>query len=443
MSTLSQDPRSDHPSLTPRDKRRLFEQHLSTLHRKRVSAIENLFSENAPALDTPFHDVLPKINDSPHVARLFGDDFNALEDLYSSWQSRRAAQAKDEFYQLLKESPILEHWGRLKKMEKREDVKLIGEEGTRNDESDDEETGVRDMADQVDIKAVHATLKVSDTCLTFFDSELTRVESAERQAILDLESRAREARRVDRRLRREQAHGTKDDGPPTRLIVEALIGIRSFVVFETQTRRPSAARSREVRAPQFSGHVLRLQSTLLRVGRKARTKVSEVSPPIPQFIAFRGKAPKLPREQDGSANLSHPSFLAHCAISLSGLALLGLAYSPSYRLRSTSRPEGRDLCPISCSHRFLDLPASCVTPCPLFAVLAALEREQHGQECRRNHLRPDPRRSRGQPVSLARALPLLVLHPAVLALCQGPTESHRSATRLVSSSTLFLWVVRR
>ena len=75
-------------------------------------------------------------------------------------------QAKEEFYQLLRESPILEHWGRLRKMEKRDDVKLIGEEGTRNDESDDEETGVREMADQIDLKAVHATLKVSSHLLS-------------------------------------------------------------------------------------------------------------------------------------------------------------------------------------------------------------------------------------------------------------------------------------
>ncbi|GAA5965583.1 hypothetical protein JCM3765_004742 [Sporobolomyces pararoseus] len=156
---LSQDPRFDHPSLTPRDKRRLFDQHLSTLHRKRVTAVESLFSEHSPALDTPFHDVLPKISDSPHVTRLFGTNFNSLEDLYNSYQSRRSIQAREEFYQLLKESPILEHWGRLKKLEKREEVKLIGEEGTRNDESDDEETGVREMAEQVDLKAVHATLK--------------------------------------------------------------------------------------------------------------------------------------------------------------------------------------------------------------------------------------------------------------------------------------------
>ncbi|GAA5942045.1 uncharacterized protein JCM15063_004280 [Sporobolomyces koalae] len=158
--SLSQDPRFDHPSLTPRDKRVLFDSHLSALHRKRVSAVEALFAEHAPALDTPFHDVLPQISDSPHVTRLFGDrNFDRVEDLFSSWQSRRKVEAKEDFYRLLKESPILEHWGRLKKMEKRDEVKLIGEEGTRNDESDDEETGAREMADQVDLKAVHATLK--------------------------------------------------------------------------------------------------------------------------------------------------------------------------------------------------------------------------------------------------------------------------------------------
>ncbi|GAA5880153.1 hypothetical protein JCM16303_001231 [Sporobolomyces ruberrimus] len=157
--SLSQDPRFDHPSLTPRDKRRMFDLHLSDLHRKRVSAIETLFLEHSPALDTPFHDVLPQISSSPHVTRLVGDNFNTLEDLYASWQSRRAVKAKEEFYELLKESPILEHWGRLQKMDKREDVKLIGEEGARNDESEDEETGAREMADQVDLKAVHATLK--------------------------------------------------------------------------------------------------------------------------------------------------------------------------------------------------------------------------------------------------------------------------------------------
>lgn len=166
-SSLSQDPRFDHPSLTSRDKRQLFDSHISSLHRKRVASVESLFLEYSPALDTPFHDVLPQISTSPHVTRLFGDNFNKLEDLYHSWQSRRAVQAKEEFYQLLRESPILEHWGRLRKMEKRDDVKLIGEEGTRNDESDDEETGVREMADQIDLKAVHATLKNDKRYLMF------------------------------------------------------------------------------------------------------------------------------------------------------------------------------------------------------------------------------------------------------------------------------------
>ncbi|GAA6017121.1 hypothetical protein JCM11491_003267 [Sporobolomyces phaffii] len=158
-SSLSQDPRFDHPALSPRDKQRLFDLHLSTLHRKRVDAIETLFAQHSSNLDTPFDDVLPLISASPHVTRVFGDDASALGSLYESWQSRRAVQAKEDFYQLLRESPILEHWGRLQKMEKREDVKLIGEEGTRNDESEDDETGAREMAEQVDLKAVHATLK--------------------------------------------------------------------------------------------------------------------------------------------------------------------------------------------------------------------------------------------------------------------------------------------
>ncbi|GAA6063682.1 hypothetical protein JCM10212_003349 [Sporobolomyces blumeae] len=159
VATLSRDPRFDHPALSPRDKRHLFDSHLSSLHKKRVNAIETLFAEHAPRLDTPFHDVLPEISTSPQVTRLVGNDYDALEQLYESWTTRRAVRAKDEFYELLKESPILEHWGRLRKMEKREQVKLIGEEGTRNDESDDDEPDQRDMADQVDLKAVHATLK--------------------------------------------------------------------------------------------------------------------------------------------------------------------------------------------------------------------------------------------------------------------------------------------
>lgn len=60
---------------------------------------------------------------------------------------------------MLKENSILEHWGRLKKMEKREDVKMIGEEGVRED-SEDEEPDVKAMAEQVDLRAIHAVLKV-------------------------------------------------------------------------------------------------------------------------------------------------------------------------------------------------------------------------------------------------------------------------------------------
>ncbi|GAA5873908.1 hypothetical protein JCM1840_000224 [Sporobolomyces johnsonii] len=169
--TLSRDPRFDAPSLTPLDKRRLFDAHQSTLYRKRLAAVESLFSAHAPSLTTPFSAVLPSIASDPHVTRLVSPSdstFSELERLFDAWSARRAAHAKDEFYELLRESPILEHWGRLRKMEKREEVKLIGEEGQREGDDDDEdEPGVREMAEQVDLRAVHATLKHDKRYLVF------------------------------------------------------------------------------------------------------------------------------------------------------------------------------------------------------------------------------------------------------------------------------------
>ncbi|CEQ43132.1 SPOSA6832_05033 [Sporobolomyces salmonicolor] len=170
VPTLSRDPRFDAPTLTPLDKRRLFDTHQSTLYRKRLAAVEALFAAHAPSLTTPFSAVLPSISSDPHVTRVVSpsdSNFSELESLFDAWSARRAAHAKDEFYQLLRESPILEHWGRLRKMEKREEVKLIGEEGQREGDDDDEEPGVREMAEQVDLRAVHATLKHDKRYLQF------------------------------------------------------------------------------------------------------------------------------------------------------------------------------------------------------------------------------------------------------------------------------------
>ncbi|BGP07531.1 hypothetical protein JCM10049v2_003369 [Rhodotorula toruloides] len=165
-SSLSRDPRFDAPSLTPLDKRRLFDSHQAKLYRSRIADVESLFAAHSPKLTTPFHDVLPSISSDPHVTRLVGDDFDQLEKLYDSWIASRTKQAREDFTQMLKENSILEHWGRLKKMEKREDVKMIGEEGVRED-SEDEEPDVKAMAEQVDLRAIHAVLKNDKRYLEF------------------------------------------------------------------------------------------------------------------------------------------------------------------------------------------------------------------------------------------------------------------------------------
>jgi len=164
--SLSRDPRFDGQALHPSDKRRLFEQHQQKLHRSRVADVEALFAAHSPRLTTPFHDVLPAISSDPHVSRLVGSDFDALEALYEQWLARRTQRAREDFSQMLRESPILEHWGRMRKLEKREKVALIGQEGTRNDESDDDEADTREMAEQIDLKAIHAVLKVRGFRLT-------------------------------------------------------------------------------------------------------------------------------------------------------------------------------------------------------------------------------------------------------------------------------------
>ncbi|GAA6009250.1 uncharacterized protein JCM10292_000748 [Rhodotorula paludigena] len=164
--TLARDPRFDAASLHPSDKRRLFDQHQQKLHRTRVSDVEALFAAHAPSLTTPFHDVLPAISSDAHVQRLVGSDFDALEALYASWLARRTQRAREDFTQMLRESPILEHWGRMQKLEKREKVALIGEEGQRNDESDDE-ADTREMAEQIDLRAIHAVLKNDKRYLEF------------------------------------------------------------------------------------------------------------------------------------------------------------------------------------------------------------------------------------------------------------------------------------
>ncbi|GAA5990836.1 hypothetical protein JCM10908_000039 [Rhodotorula pacifica] len=168
--TIANDPRFDAPSLHPSDKRRLFDAHQQKLYRSRISDVEALFAAHAPKLTTSFDSVLPSISSDPHVTRLVGPASNAnldqLESLYSNWLARRTRQAREDFTQMLKENSVLEHWGRMQKMEKREKGKLIGEEGVRED-SDEEEPDSREMAEQIDLRAIHAVLRNDKRYLEF------------------------------------------------------------------------------------------------------------------------------------------------------------------------------------------------------------------------------------------------------------------------------------
>jgi len=157
MDELRRDPRFEHPALQPHDHRRLFDDHLSTLYTKRLAQLEALFLQHAPLLTTPFSQIEEVVLEAPQAQRLVGTDARRLEALYDSWLARRTAKAKDEFQELLKENSVLEHWGRLQKKEGQQ-------EGAIEVKDEDEEEGedapdLREMAGQVDVRAIEQVLK--------------------------------------------------------------------------------------------------------------------------------------------------------------------------------------------------------------------------------------------------------------------------------------------
>ncbi|KAI5475112.1 transcription elongation regulator 1 [Pseudohyphozyma bogoriensis] len=170
---LEKDPRFINSPLNPHEQRRLFDSHLNDLYTKRINAVESLFLSHAPLLNTPFTEVLPSIDSNPHITRLVGTDFDRLEGLYTSWQKKRFSKARAEFDELLKESPIIQHWGRMKveaeEARKREEEGENGmSAGKAEDEDDDEgELGTKELAKQIDLKAIHAVLKHDKRYLIF------------------------------------------------------------------------------------------------------------------------------------------------------------------------------------------------------------------------------------------------------------------------------------
>jgi hypothetical protein len=171
LPNLSRDSRFTSSSLPSHEQRRLFDAHLRNLYTKRLNLVEGLFLANSPTLTTPFTTILPSITENPHVKSLVGTDYDRLELLFDSWSRKRTEKARADFEQMMKESAILEHWGRLQKKEDTEgDKKLaIGQDGEEEDEDEgDDVPTLTEMAKQVDLKAIHAVLKVSSSLLVPF-----------------------------------------------------------------------------------------------------------------------------------------------------------------------------------------------------------------------------------------------------------------------------------
>jgi transcription elongation regulator 1 len=108
---LEADPRFNHPSLTPFDKQRIFNEHTTRISHKRVNALHALFAAHSPELDTPYDQVYPKIVEDQLVKRL-GLEGDALEDRFRAWKRGREMEARREFDVMLGENSFVEFWGR-------------------------------------------------------------------------------------------------------------------------------------------------------------------------------------------------------------------------------------------------------------------------------------------------------------------------------------------
>jgi len=156
---LRRDSRFEHPALQfPHDHRRLFDHHLSTLYAKRLAQLEAIFLQHAPLLTTKFAAIEEDVVEAPQAQRLVSKDGRRLEGLYNSWLARRTAKARDEFEELLKENSVLEHWGRLQKKEG-QDEGAIEVKADEDEDGEEDAPDLREMAEQVDVRAIEQVLK--------------------------------------------------------------------------------------------------------------------------------------------------------------------------------------------------------------------------------------------------------------------------------------------
>lgn len=165
LPLLEKDARFQSPGLSLSDKQRMFNSHLETIARKRLDALHKLFESHSPKLNTPFEDVFPEIVNDFAVTRLNLTP-EKLEQRYEQWQDVRFQQARKDFETLLKENSFVDFWGRMRN-KNINDKAYIPENEDEDDDYGAEGGGkanLADMAKSVDLKEIHAVLRVS--CMT-------------------------------------------------------------------------------------------------------------------------------------------------------------------------------------------------------------------------------------------------------------------------------------
>jgi transcription elongation regulator 1 len=163
---LQKDPRFNHPSLNPHDKRRLFEAHIQHLSGKRSNDLDQLFRTHATSLATTYDEIYPKIVDDFAVKRL-GLQGTALEERFKAWHRLRETEARREFDQMLGENSFVEFWGRMRKKTLDEAAEKVLADGMKDEIEEGDGLGDGGAADltvlakQIDLDEIKAVLRVS------------------------------------------------------------------------------------------------------------------------------------------------------------------------------------------------------------------------------------------------------------------------------------------
>lgn len=160
LPVLSQDRRFAHPALRDGDRQRLFEAHVARIRKHKSDALASLFAAHS-ALDTPFEQVYEAIADDPLVQRL-GLAPAALEERFSVWRRARDAEARAEFYDLLRENNFVEFWGRMRNKVLDEAAASLKEQEERDEGEGLGEGGAADitaLAKQVDLGEIKTVLR--------------------------------------------------------------------------------------------------------------------------------------------------------------------------------------------------------------------------------------------------------------------------------------------